>query len=333
MAISRAERLMNLHILLLGSRRFLDKDTIRRACYADHPQNPAGDEAFERAFERDKDALRQIGAVIEVGSADAYFDDELGYRIPTEQTSLPEIRFEADEAATLGLAAHVWQDATLARATSRALTKLKAQGVDIDPHRLESVVPAIEAAEPAFEPLWEAVQKRRVVSFDYHRGAAASAAKRKVQPWGLVRTSGRWYLVGHDVDRDAPRVFRLSRIADNVRATGKSGAYDIPAGTDVRAIATAQGVAGSVVDAVLWVRRGAGVGLRRQADSEEPVTGGDAVGGDEGPWDEVRLHGASERLADEVLNHGADVIVREPDALRRAVVERLEAALAKVSAT
>ena len=60
----RAERLMNLHILLLGAKRFIGKDAIREACYPEHARGPAGDEAFERAFERDKDALRQIGAVI-----------------------------------------------------------------------------------------------------------------------------------------------------------------------------------------------------------------------------------------------------------------------------
>ena len=94
----RAERLMNLHILLLGAKRFIGKDAIREACYPEHARGPAGDEAFERAFERDKDALRAIGAVIEVGSADAYFDDEVGYRsapgqgrahrpAPTQRTS------------------------------------------------------------------------------------------------------------------------------------------------------------------------------------------------------------------------------------------------------
>ena len=59
MAQPRAERLMNLHILLLGAKRFIGKDAIREACYGDHPRGAAGDEAFERAFERDKDALRQ----------------------------------------------------------------------------------------------------------------------------------------------------------------------------------------------------------------------------------------------------------------------------------
>ncbi len=228
MAQQRAERLMNLHILLLGATRFVTKDVIRRACYGEHPATAAGDEAFERAFERDKDALRQIGAVIEVGSADAYFDDELGYRIPTEQTSLPEIRFESDEAAVLGLAAQVWQQATLAKATGRALAKLKGQGVEIDPSRLEVMAPSIAADEPAFEPLWDAVGKRRQVTFPYQRATETESATRRLQPWGLVRSSGRWYVVGHDVDRGEERVFRLSRIVGPVKATGKSAAYVVP---------------------------------------------------------------------------------------------------------
>ncbi|MCD6638377.1 MAG: WYL domain-containing protein [Nocardioides sp.] len=323
--VSRAERLMNLHILLLGARRFLDKEAIRRACYPDHPDTPAGDEAFERAFERDKDSLRQIGAFIEVGTTDAYFDDEVGYRIPTEQTSLPEIRLEADEAAVLGLAAQVWQDATLSRATSRAVAKLRAQGIEVDAQRLEVMPPSIASTEPAFEPLWDAVQKRRVVTFDYHRGAAAVASRRRIRPWGLVRTSGRWYVVGHDVDRDAPRVFRLSRIAGRVRASGKSGAYDVPAGTDVRAIVRAFDPEAARVRAELLVRRGAGLTLRRRAESDRPAPADVAPGGDPGPWDEVVLEGGVEQLAGEVLSHGPDVVVVGPEVLRSVVVDRLRA--------
>ena len=48
MAQPRAERLMNLHILLLGAKRFIGKDAIREACYPEHARGPAGDEAFER---------------------------------------------------------------------------------------------------------------------------------------------------------------------------------------------------------------------------------------------------------------------------------------------
>jgi proteasome accessory factor B len=314
----RAERLMNLHILLLGAKRFIGKDAIREACYPEHARGPAGDEAFERAFERDKDALRQIGAVIEVGSADAFFDDEIGYRIPTEQTSLPEIRFESDEAAVLGLAAQVWQHATLAKATGRALAKLKGQGVEIDPSRLEVVAPAITADEPAFEPLWDAIGKRRQVSFPYQRADEAQPTTRRVQPWGLARSSGRWYVVGFDVDRGAERVFRLSRIVGTVRATGRSGAYDVPAGTDVRETARRLSPSYPSVRAQVRVRQGTGVGLRRRAESVTPI--------EERPgWDAVVVEGPVQELSDEVLTYGADVVVEEPRSLRDDVIARLRA--------
>ena len=309
---------MNLHILLLGAKRFIGKDAIREACYADHPRGPAGDEAFERAFERDKDALRQIGAVIEVGSADAFFDDEIGYRIPTEQTSLPEIRFESDEAAVLGLAAQVWQQATLAKATTRALAKLKGQGVEIDPSRLEVVAPAITADEPAFEPLWDAVGKRRQVSFPYRRAHETEPTTRRVQPWGLARSSGRWYLVGFDVDRGAERVFRLSRITGPVRATGRSGAYDVPAGTDVRELTRRLSPSSPSVRAEVRVRQGTGVGLRRRAESLTRLA-------DHPGWDRVVIEGELQEISDEVLTYGADVVVEAPAMLRDDVVARLRA--------
>lgn len=321
MAQPRAERLMNLHILLLGARRFIGKDAIREAIYPEHPRGAAGDEAFERAFERDKDALRQIGAVIEVGSADAFFDDEIGYRIPTEQTSLPELRFESDEAAVLGLAAQVWQQATLAKATGRALAKLKGQGVEIDPTRLEVVAPAITADEPAFEPLWDAVGKRRQVTFPYQRASESGPTARRVQPWGLVRSSGRWYVVGFDVDRGAERIFRLSRIVGPVRATGKSGAFDVPPGTDVRAVARRLSPSAPRVRAEVRVRQGTGIGLRRRA---ETVVAIDASPG----WDLVVVEGTVPELADEVLTYGADAVAEGPRALRDEVVARLRAVAA-----
>ena len=314
MSQRRAERLMNLHIMLLGARRFATKDAIRRACYPEHPHTESGNDAFERAFERDKDALRALGAYIEVGSSDPLFDDEVGYRIPTEQTSLPEIRFEADEAAVLGVAAQVWEQATLARATTRALAKLKADGVEIDPARLDVLAPAISADEPSFEPLWDAIEKRRLVVFDYRRTAEPAPTRRRLQPWGLVRSSGRWYVVGHDVDRGEERVFRLTRIVGAVKPTGRPGAYDVPAGTDVREVARRLSPNLPAVRAELLVRRGTAVDLRRRAES--------IVTRDE-TWDHLVIEGAEPSLADDVLSHGDHVVVLAPESLRDRVVSRL----------
>jgi proteasome accessory factor B len=321
---AKSERLMNLYILLRAQRRFWSKAEIRRALYADHPDNARGDEAFEKAFERDKEDLRELGVVIEVGSQDAYFEDEPGYRVTEQATSLPELRFEADEAAVLDLAARVWEHATLARDTSGALQKLAAQGIDVDRERLDVIAPRIGVQEPSFDAFWDAVQKRQAVTFDYRRGGSASAGRRRLQPWGVVRYSGRWYVVGHDLDRDDSRVFRLSRVEGRVRPTGTAGAYDVPAGTDVRALAASLDPASEPVECSLLVRDGAGVLLRRRATRvEHDRPGPDA----RTTWDRVVLEADPHEVEDLVLVHADRVVVESPAGLREAVVTRLRAAM------
>src|SRR6202012_1121381 len=68
MSAKRTERLLNLTICLLATRRFLTKDQIREAVpdYA----RCATDEAFERMFERDKDELRDLGIALATGAQD-----------------------------------------------------------------------------------------------------------------------------------------------------------------------------------------------------------------------------------------------------------------------
>jgi len=322
---AKSERLMNLYIMLRAQRRFWAKAEIRRALYADHPDTARGDEAFEKAFERDKDDLRDLGVVIEVGTQDAYFGDEPGYRVTEQASSLPELRFEADEAAVLDLAARVWEHATLARDTSSALQKLAAQGIDVDRERLDVIAPRIGVQEPSFDAFWSAVQKRQAVTFDHRRGGGGTAVTRRLQPWGVVRYSGRWYVVGHDLDRDDSRVFRLSRVEGRVRPTGPAGAYDVPAGTDVRALAAALEPASEPVEGSLLVRDGAGVLLRRRAVRVEE----DQPGPDERTtWDRVVVRADAQELADLVLAHADRVVVESPSDLRGTVVDRLRAAAA-----
>ena len=130
MSTQRTERLLNLVICLLAARRYVSKEQIRSVV----PQyNDSGSvEAFERMFERDKDDLREMGIPLETGSNDILFDDEIGYRIPRDAYALPEVSFDSQELAVLGLAARAWQQATLADAAARAVQKLEAAGIDVD---------------------------------------------------------------------------------------------------------------------------------------------------------------------------------------------------------
>ncbi|MBZ5733975.1 WYL domain-containing protein [Nocardioides sp. TRM66260-LWL] len=320
MSARKTERLLNLLIMLLVQRHYVPKSRIRAILYAD-----AGDEAFERMFDRDKDELRSLGVPIEVGQLDPLFDDEPGYRIRPDRFALPPIALEPDEASVVGLAARVWQHAKLAEATGEAVRKLTAAGVEVDLGALDIAEPRLTADEPAFDVFWDAALARREVVFDYRRGPAAEVRTRRLQPWGVVRSSGRWYAVGLDVDKGEERVFRLSRVVGAARAVGPAEAFVVPEGTDVRAVARRLAPSAPPERTVLLVRPGAGHSLRADA---EPVARG-VVGPDgRDDWERIVLARGTLGLADEVLAHGPDVVVEEPAELRRRVRERLEAALA-----
>ena len=313
MAARKSERLLNLLITLLVSRSYVTKERIRSVV---EQYRDAGDEAFEKMFERDKDELRSLGIPIEVGYLDRAFEDEPGYRIERSAFELPQIDLEPDEAAVIGLAARVWQHAGLASATSDALVKLKAAGVTVDRGMLSSVAPQLTVEEPTFEAFWAATQEHTPVAFGYRTAASAESAERHLQPWGVVSFRGRWYVVGLDTDRGAPRLFRLSRVRGDVRTTGKPASYDIPEGTDIRALTESLAPAPAESRARLLVRQGAALGLRRQAS---PADGETPAG-----WDRVEVsYGRTDAMADEVLAYGADVVVEEPSDLRDLVVARL----------
>ncbi len=310
---------MNLVICLLVTRGYVTKDRIRKVVEGYRDQTP---DAFEKMFERDKDELREIGIPIEVGSHEALFDDEPGYRIPRGEFELPEISLEADEAAVVGLAARVWQHAGLARQTTDALVKLRAAGVAVDRDALALVEPRIAASEPAFEPLFEAVVARTPVRFDYRRPGQEAASERTLEPWGVLSWRGRWYAIGRDRDRDAPRMFRLSRVTGTVRRAGRAGSYTVPEGTDLRELARALQPPPSTGTARLRVRHGAGHALRRLASDIRPAVTPDDRGAEQ--WDELEVPLASvEELADELVAYGADVVALAPPELAAAVVRRL----------
>lgn len=322
----KSERLLNLLIMLLVQRHYVPKSRIRSILYPD-----ASDEAFDRMFDRDKDELRSLGVPIEVGRLDPLFDDEPGYRVRPEDLALPPVDLEPDEAAVVGLATRVWQHQRLAEATTEAVRKLTAAGLEVDLAALDIAEPRLAAEEPVFDVFWEGVQARRTVVFDYRRPGETTASRRRLQPWGVARHAGRWYVVGWDLDRSAERVFRLSRVVGDARLTGPARAYEVPAGTDVRAIARSLAPAPARVEVELLVRSGAGHRLRSVATSVEPVAAPPGAGPGS-RWDRVRLTGSPGDLEEEALAHGPDVVVVAPASLRERVVARLRAGVAALAA-
>jgi proteasome accessory factor B len=314
---AKTERLMNLVLCLLYTRRPLPKSRIRQIVEA--YRHAASDEAFDRMFERDKDELRELGIPLVTEDLTSVFDDEPGYRIDRREYALPDLHFEPDELAVLGLASRTWAQASLAGPAADALRKLRASGIERDVDSLIGIEPRLGTVEPAFDAAKNAVLDRVPIRFRYRTGGLPESAERHVQPWGLAAWHGRWYLTAHDVDRRAPRVFRLSRIDGPATPDGPTGSYDIPPGHNAREMIRTEVPAGDPRPAVIRVRTGAGHVLRRRART---------VGEVNETWSLLDLDYAdAESFADELAAYGPDVVVEQPQELAALVRARFEGVL------
>jgi len=319
----KVERLLNLVIALLSTRGYLTAEKIRASVAG---YDNASDDAFARMFERDKAELRDLGIPLEVGRASAS-DPIEGYRINSDAYALPEITLTAAEAAAVAVAAQLWETPELITATQGALLKLRAAGVDVDPDASTAIasatdLPGLRGGEEVLGALLAAVDSGRAIAFDHRPSRSRPVNRRTVEPWGVLTAQGRWYLVGHDRDRDDTRVFRVSRIAGPVEAVGPAGVASRPDGADLRAIVTAAVAAATTeeVTARLWVADGCATGLRRFAT----VLGAEPRGGRDGDLVEITMR-AGDQLTRLIAGYGADAVVLEPAGLRDDVLARLRA--------
>ncbi|KWX66022.1 transcriptional regulator [Mycobacterium sp. NAZ190054] len=320
---------MNLVIALLSTRSFITADRIRETVYG--YSDDASDEAFSRMFERDKNELRDLGIPLETGRVSPS-DPAEGYRINREAYALPAVELTPDEAAAVAVATQLWESPELITATQSALLKLRAAGIDIeavdDDVAITSTaaLPGLRGSEEVLGILLSAVDSGRAVQFRHRPSRSEPYLTRTVEPWGVVTDRGRWYLVGHDRDRDAVRTFRLSRIGPDVTPIGPPGAVTRPDGVDLREIVKrVVGEWPASGQARVWVAEGRATALRRRGSVVGPMT----IGGRAG--DEITVDiGIFDRLAREVASYGADALALEPQSLRDDVIGRLQAQLSAV---
>lgn len=221
----RIERLINLIAALLDGRRPLTATEIRERIAGYPAENP---EAFRRAFERDKAELREMGIPIELVKDE---DDNDAYLIPPQKYYMPDLDLQPDELAALKLAA----DAVLGAGdqAESGLRKLSVGAAGDGVSSPQVVWGADLAAEqPLLGPLLASLLERRPLRFGYE-SADGHRSDRHIEPYSLVHRRGHWYLVGWDVEKDAPRSFKVSRIVSKVTQT--EGTYEIPADFNVEA--------------------------------------------------------------------------------------------------
>lgn len=216
--MDKLERLMNLTAAMLETQRPLSAEELRQRV----PGYPDDKASFRRAFERDKEDLRELGIPISLAPIEGTDPPLEGYLIRKEEYYLDDPGLEPDELAALNLA----QSAVQLEGVDGIDAIAKLGGV-VGPV-LDPVAPGLASlnADPALVPLFGAVLERRTVRFAYR--TADGAEERTVDPYRLDYQSGHWYLSGHDRGRDGERHFRLDRIVGEVTA-GPARGFDRPA--------------------------------------------------------------------------------------------------------
>jgi proteasome accessory factor B len=307
----KIERLINLTIALLATKRYLTKSEIFRTVEG----YEGSAETKERMFERDKDDLRNLGISIEVGSFDPLFADEAGYRIRTENYQLDIGEITSTDISLLSLAAEAWQGAALADIAQSAILKLSSIGVPADPIDIPGLSPKLSNSSKDLEVITEAIAHSDLLVFDY-LSSDLEPEKRTIVPIALSNRSAFWYVSGVDQDIQEVRTFRLDRVLGVIELEKNITTFEFPADFDVNQV----DVRATNRVAVIDVRKGKGQALRNLATSIKDL----------GEWDQVKvpIHSV-ESMAAEILWHGEDVFVHEPIDLREYIVEQLQTLVAQ----
>jgi proteasome accessory factor B len=314
----KTERLFNLIALLMNTSRPLAPDEIRRKI----PGYEGSDVAFRRMFERDKEELRELGLPLERVGTDVWEIEE-GYQIRQERATLPDLDLSADERAALWLAAQAWQGQAVPGDPERALMKLSLASKDAEnePETGAWMRASVDASHPSLAPLFDAIARRKHVTFRYRGRGGGAARERTVDPYAL-RHRGAWYLAGRDHLRNEVRHFKLDRIEGSVSvAAGRAADFDVPPEVEAEVPRGPWAIESSeearvafAPETAWWVERR--TGARRE---EEHADG----------WVEMTFPLSDrEMFSSWICGFAADAVVVAPDDLRELVVARLRAAAA-----
>lgn len=324
--IEAEERQFSLLLALVDARAGFTKHELFERV-AGYQGQPPGD-ALERMFERDKDALREHGIVIDVVQPPG--DDsnqQARYRVLDGVLGDPaELQFDADERELLDLALRVWHEGGLTEEAQRAALKLRADpefrgglplertpGRTEEPAVAEVLLPRQRPRERAFQALKRAADRGREVVFDYLKPGERAPRTRTVQPWATVLFRGRWMLVGFDLGAEDSRTFLMQRIVSPVKDRAARTPFEVPADAASGALAKLEEI---------WA--GASVGVLAVPGSDADIRLRHRRGTVEEDGLLVVHHADRHLLADELAAFGADVQVVWPEEQRALVRARLE---------
>jgi proteasome accessory factor B len=302
MSAQKTERLINLTLALLATKRHLTKSEIFKAV-AGYSGSP---ETMERMFERDKDELRSLGIEIEVKGIDPLFEDEQGYLIRSETFQLRDNEFSKEELLYLTMAANLWHDTALGSDSKAALLKIQSLSGPIESDAVNT--PALRDSESAalLSTAFEAVDAEQLIKFGY------KGKDRTAQPFGLYTKDGFWYLVARE--ENEVKSFKLLRIEGKIVKEGKAGSFKKPPEFDLIKFLSNSRSEQEILAQVLVRKEQAHV-LRSKYSTKEI----------DDEWDLMLIPYIYEQeIIETILWYGTNVIVDSPASLRSEVISRLK---------
>ncbi|POX57009.1 transcriptional regulator [Streptomyces sp. Ru71] len=189
-----------------------------------------------RTVRRDIDRLRELGYPVQ-----ATMGADGGYRLVAGK-AMPPLVLDDEEAVAIAVglragAGHAVEG--VEEASVRALAKLE----QVLPARLRHRVTTLQAATtlltsgdgPSIAPetltvMASTVAGRERLRFAY-RAADGTQSRRLTEPYRLVSTGRRWYLVAYDLGREDWRTFRVDRVSEPFATGARFTPRELPEGS------------------------------------------------------------------------------------------------------
>ncbi|MEO5575489.1 MAG: WYL domain-containing protein [Gaiellaceae bacterium] len=194
------------------------------------------DEAFARRFYSDRAELIGLGVPLH-SQRDEFTGEEL-YTLRSENYFLDELELDDDELAALQTALYMLEGTFAYSEPLRlALQNLALGRPGFDDAPTETAA-SVQVRDPDYSPemagrlskLESAIAKQRTIKFSYWSPRRDQVRERALNPYALRRDRGTWYVVGHDLDNEDVRTFRVSRIRSDIRfATRRERDFRRPA--------------------------------------------------------------------------------------------------------
>jgi len=313
-------RQLSLVAFLMAERRLLTARDVKSNVEG---YSEMSDEAFARRFYSDRAELTALGVPLQ-SQRDEFTGEEL-YTLRSEHYFLDRLDLDDDELAALQTALYYLEGKFAYAEPFRLALQNLALG------RAGFAEPPTETAErvrvsaPDYSPelagrlakLESAISKQRTVRFGYWSPRRSRPGERTVNPYALRLDDGNWYVIGHDLDRDTTRTFKVSRIRGDIRfATRRERDFRVPADFDVERHRIPRP----------W-QIGEIVGRARIAVSEDTAWWVERTLSDAGTIDDGVFetdYATVELLAGWVLRQNGRAVPLEPDELVESVSDALE---------